>query len=277
MSFNKTFSVAKSEIIEGLNAKWFYLYTFVFFAFIILLFLTGITESQVRGFTGINRALITYIQICMVVLPLFVLIPTVKSVVGDREDLVTEYLLSMPLELHEFFIGKFVGRFLLYITPLMLSLILCLILALINKLTIPFNTLGIYVPLLIALTWCFMGIAMFLSHFAKKMDFALGLSFFTWVTLLSFLDIIFIALMMKYKFNSSLIVGVSLLNPLQVFRTTSILLFDPQLASMGPAAGVILERFGSTGLKIFSFGYLGIIGTVFSYFGYKKFSKNDLC
>ena len=52
---------------------------------VALLFLFGLTESRVLGFIGLSRLLVTYIQLTMAILPIFVLITTVRSVAGDRE------------------------------------------------------------------------------------------------------------------------------------------------------------------------------------------------
>ena len=46
-------------------------------------------------------------------------------------------------------------------------------------------------------------------------------------------------------------VTLALANPLQVFRTAALALFDPQLIVLGPSAYVILDLFGTTGYKIF--------------------------
>ena len=77
--------VAKLDAIESLRARWFLVYTLVFGGTVALLFTFSITESQILGFMGLSRLLVTYIQICMAILPIFVLISTVRSVAGDRE------------------------------------------------------------------------------------------------------------------------------------------------------------------------------------------------
>ena len=50
-----------------------------------VLLVFGLTESRVLGFTGLSRTLVAYIQLTMAILPIFVLITTVRSVAGDRE------------------------------------------------------------------------------------------------------------------------------------------------------------------------------------------------
>jgi hypothetical protein len=90
---------AKLDIVESLRARWFQVYTLVFGGIVALLFLFGLTESRVLGFIGLSRLLVTYIQLTMAILPIFVLITTVRSVAGDREAGVYEYLLSLPVSL----------------------------------------------------------------------------------------------------------------------------------------------------------------------------------
>jgi len=76
---------AKLDIVESLRARWFQIYTLVFGGIVALLFMFGLTESRVLGFIGLSRLLVTYIQLTMAILPIFVLITTVRSVAGDRE------------------------------------------------------------------------------------------------------------------------------------------------------------------------------------------------
>jgi ABC-2 type transport system permease protein len=90
---------ARLDIAESLRARWFLIYTLVFGGIVALLFLFGLTESRVLGFIGLSRLLVTYIQLTMAILPIFVLITTVRSVAGDREAGVYEYLLSLPVSL----------------------------------------------------------------------------------------------------------------------------------------------------------------------------------
>lgn len=48
-------------------------------------FIAGVTQSQVMGFSGLSRLLLMYIQVTIVILPIFILITTVRSISGDRD------------------------------------------------------------------------------------------------------------------------------------------------------------------------------------------------
>ncbi|HHB92621.1 MAG TPA: ABC transporter permease, partial [Thioploca sp.] len=111
------------DIAESLRARWFLLYTIVFGSIIVLLFIFGLTESQIMGFTGLTRLLLIYIQLCMAILPIFVLISTVRSVAGDKEAGVFEYLLSLPVSLPAWYWGKVIGRFIVIFVPVFLAML----------------------------------------------------------------------------------------------------------------------------------------------------------
>jgi ABC-2 type transport system permease protein len=114
---------AKLDIVESLRARWFAIYCLVFGGIVALLFVFGLTESRVLGFIGLSRLLVTYIQLTMAILPIFVLITTVRSVAGDREAGVFEYLLSLPVSLAAWFWGKILGRYLVIFLPVFAAML----------------------------------------------------------------------------------------------------------------------------------------------------------
>ena len=58
-----------------------------------------------------------------------------------------------------------------------------------------------------------------------------------------------------------------------MFRTGTMLLFDPQLVMLGPAAYVILDNFGSTGFMLFALAYPTLLGTLAAWIGYLLFRQ----
>ena len=114
---------AWTDVLESLRARWFTVYTLVFGGLVILLFVLGLTESRVMGFTGLSRLMLTYIQLSMAILPIFVLITTVRSLAGDREAGVFEYLLALPVPLGAWYWGKMIGRFVMVFAPVVLAML----------------------------------------------------------------------------------------------------------------------------------------------------------
>jgi ABC-2 type transport system permease protein len=267
---------AWADIIESLRAKWFIVYTSVFGGIVVLLFVFGITESRIMGFTGLTRLLITYIQLTIAILPVFILITTVRSVAGDREAGVFEYLLSLPISLAAWFWGRFLGRFVVVFLPVFLAMIGAVIWAAIKGAEIPWVLFLSYTGLLLAVAWCFLGIGMLISSVARSSDVAQGLAFMVWLLFLLFLDLILLGIMIREGLPSNTAVILSLLNPLQVFRTAAMVLFDPQLLILGPSAYIILDYFSETGYIIWAIVYPVSLGTLSAYLGYYLFKKGDL-
>lgn len=267
---------AWADIIESIRAKWFIVYSGVFGGIVVLLFVFGITESRIMGFTGLSRLLITYIQLTIAILPVFVLITTVRSVAGDREAGVFEYLLSLPISLSSWYWGRFLGRFIVVFLPVFLAMVGALIWTIVKGAEIPWVLFISYTGLLLALAWCFLGIGMLISTLARTADVAQGLAFVVWLTLLLFLDLILLGIMIREGLPSETAVTIALVNPLQVFRTAAMVLFDPQLVILGPSAYVILDAFGEVGYILWATVYPILLGTVCAFSGYYLFKKGDL-
>jgi ABC-2 type transport system permease protein len=267
---------AKLDVVESLRARWFMVYTLVFGGIVAMLFAFGLTESRVMGFVGLSRLLVTYIQLCMAILPIFVLITTVRSVAGDREAGVFEYLLSLPVSLSAWYWGKLLGRYIVVFMPVFLAMLGAALWALVNKIEVPWNIFLYYTALLAVMGWCFLGIAMLLSTLARSTDVAQGAAFVVWLAMVLFLDLILLGAMIKNHIEPELAVSIALANPLQVFRTAALMLFDPQLIVLGPAAYVITDTLGSTGFMVYGVVYPLVIGTLCASVGYFIFRRGDL-
>ncbi|RTZ75126.1 MAG: ABC transporter permease [Gammaproteobacteria bacterium] len=267
---------AVADISESLRSRWFLIYTLVFGGVVVALFISGLTESRIMGFTGLSRLLVTYLQITMAILPLFVLITTVRSVAGDREAGIFEYMLSLPVSLASWFWGKLLGRFFVVFLPVVLAMFGAVAWGMIKGVEIPWNQVTLYTLFLISLAWCFLGIGMFISTLARSSDVATGAAFIVWLFLLLFFDLILLGALIREGLPPATIIGIALANPLQVFRTGAMLLFDPQLVMLGPAAYVILDNFGEKGYLAWTILYPLILGTLFAWLGYRLFRKGDL-
>ena len=267
---------AWSDIVESLRSRWFLVYTAIFGGIVVLLFLFGITESRIMGFTGLSRLLITYIQLAMAILPIFVLITTVRSVAGDREAGVFEYMLSLPISLAAWFWGKLLGRFVVVFLPVFLAMLLAIVWGLIRHAEVPWGMFVYYTGLLLSLAWCFLGIGMLISTLARSADVAQGAAFVVWLTLILFLDLIMLGILIRESLTAEAAVAISLLNPLQVFRTAAMMLFDAQLVLLGPTAFIILDAFGNTGYLAWALVYPFLIGILCASVGYFLFRRSDL-
>ena len=266
-----------TDIMESLRARWFVVYSVVFGGLIVLLYVMGLTESRIMGFSGLSRLLVTYIQLSMAILPVFVLVTTVRSVAGDREDGVLEYLLSLPVGLGAWFWGRVIGRFLVVFLPVLLAM-LCAVAwgVVVQSADVPWGQVLYYTGLLMSLAWCFLGIGMLISSLARSVEVAQGAAFALWLALLLFLDLILLGIMIREHVPAETVVALSLVNPMQVFRTAAMMLFDPQLVLLGPSAYVILDAFGNLGYMAYALIYPFLLGTLCAFAGFLWFRRTDL-
>ena len=268
--------VAYLDIKESLRSKWFYVYALVFGGLMALFFITGISDAVVMGFTGLSRMLLIFIQVTIIILPIFIMITTVKSISGDRESNVLEYMLSFPVSLKDYYWGKMLGRFATVFLPVFFALGLGVVFGLIKGGALPWSMVFLYSALLFSLCFTFLGIAFFLSSIVKSTDVALGSSFIVWIVLLAFIDIALIGLMLQNRVSDDLIITIAMLNPIEVFRIGAITLFDPELTVIGPVAYYLLDTLGSTFLIVYAIVYPIVIGALFALLGYIAFKKKDL-
>lgn len=273
---NDFFLTAKLDIAESLRSRWFFVYTLVFGSLVVGLFVSGVTESRVMGFSGLSRLLVAYLQITMAILPLFVLLTTVRSVAGDRESGAFEYMLSLPVGAGSWFWGRFAGRFLVVFVPVAVSMLGAVAWAMLNGIEVPWVQVVLYTGFLVSLAACFLGIGMLLSTLARTSDMATGAALMAWLVLLLFMDLILLGMLISSGFDSETVIALALANPLQVFRTASMLLFDPQLVLLGSSAYVILDRFGEAGYIAWALIYPLAVGGFTALAGFLVFRRGDI-
>ena len=264
------------DLKESLRSKWFLIYFLVFGGLMALFFITGVTKSQVMGFSGLSRPLLMYIQITIIILPIFILITTTRSISSDKENNILEYMLSFPISLKAYYWGKFISRFMIVFFPVLIAMIIAIIYGVSLGASVPWDVFVLYTALLFSLSILFLGISFLISSIVKSTDIALGSSFFIWIFLLAFIDIALIGIMLQNRFDDGLIIFIALLNPIEIFRIGAISIFDPTLSVIGPVAFYILDNMSRNIFILFAVLYPISLGCIFAYFGFYTFKKKDL-
>ncbi len=264
------------DLMQNLRSKWFWAYSLLFGAFVAIMFLSGVTESQIIGFVGLSRLMVTFMQVSMAILPIYVLITTVRSVVGDRESNVMEYMLSLPISFSAYYWSKFVSKFLVIYIPVLFALIVAIVWGGLKNLEIPWNLFFFYSALLAALIFNFLGLGMYISARAKSQEIAIGTAFIIWLILVAFLDLLLMGMMLKLRMNPDMVIWGGMINPLQIFRTGSLVLFDRKLTVMGPASYYVLDVMGRNAFLVLSIAYPLFLGWLFAFLGGRYFRRHDV-
>jgi len=264
------------DLMQSLRSRWFWAYSLLFGSFVAVMFLSGVTESQIIGFVGLSRLMVTFMQVSMAILPIYVLITTVRSVVGDRESNVMEYMLSLPISFSAYYWSKFVSKFLVIYIPVLFALIVAIVWGSLKSLEVPWDLFFFYSALLAALIFNFLGLGMFISTIAKSQEVAISTAFIIWLILVAFLDLLLMGLLLKLRLDPDIVIWGGMINPLQVFRTGSLILFDRKLTVMGPASYYILDVVGRNLFLVISIAYPVFLGWLFAFLGNRFFNKNDV-
>lgn len=269
-------ATVRLDIAEAFRARWFHFYTLVFCAIVGILMSLGLTESRVMGFVGLSRTLVVYTQLTMAILPVFVLISTVRTIAGDREAGVFEYMLALPVPLGCWYAGRLIGRLVVTTLPVVLALAIAVGWGAAKGVGVPWRLVLVDMAFLVALVWCFLGLGFLISAVARTTDVAQTAAFLLWLVFVVALDLVLLGLLIRQQLPAEAVVAVALANPLQVFRTGSMLLFDPQLVLLGPAAWAIFDIFGERGFLVWAFAYPVGVGAAASAVGYWLFRRSDL-
>lgn len=273
---NQTYFLCKLEFKETLRARWYQFYLLTVSLLISVFFYFGIAESRVLGFTGLGRLLLTLIQSSIVILPIFTMMSTVRTLVSDRESGVWEYNLSIPVNLGAFYWGRGLGRYFALYLPLVAGMLAGGLITLIKGFPVPWTVLILYSIFIGANLLCFSGLALLLSVYSRTQEMSLGLAFILWLVFEGLIDALLLGLMVKQRIMVEVILGAAFFNPLQAFRMAAIALFDPELTVLGPIAYTIIEKIGLPGLISWAVVWPLFTGLVLAFIGYRGFRRKDL-
>jgi ABC-2 type transport system permease protein len=80
----------------------------------------------------------------------------------------------------------------------------------------------------------------------------------------------------QQRVEPQIAISIALANPLQVFRTAAMMLFDPSMILLGPSAFVILDLFGTQGYIAYALAYPLALGSLSAVLGFAIFRRSDL-
>jgi ABC-2 type transport system permease protein len=264
------------DFFETLRARWYQAYVGGFAAVMAVFFFFGLAESAVLGYTGLGRTLLTFIQISLVVLPLFVLLTTARTLVSDRESGVWEYVLAWPISLRAYYWGKAGGRAIAVIAPIVIALFLAGGFEAFRGREVPWTIVAYYAALMVSLIVCFLGIALLISVLSSTQEIALGFALGLWFVTEALVDALLLGVLLREQIQPEVLLGAAMLNPLQAFRMAAIALFDPELIALGPIAYTILDEIGRGGLLVWAILWPMVLGLGCAWLGARFFTSRDI-
>lgn len=270
------FLIHKIDVKESLLSKWFLIYSLVFGGVLAVFFADGVGQYLIYEFVGLNKMLLMYIQISIIVLPIFVLITTITTIIKDKEQNTLEYMLIFPISLSQYYWGKFIGRLVSLSIPLFTALAIGIAYGIYQGLELELPKFFIYVGMLFSLTIFFLGVSFFVSSFLKSQEIALSSAFFIWMFFIAFIDIILLEVLLAKGASSQAVISLAVANPVELFRVASMMLFDSDLKMLGAVSYYILDYFSKDIFILISLVYPAVLGVILAFVGSILFKKKDL-
>lgn len=239
-------TLAEKELRDALRNRWFALYTAAFVVLALAFSYLALAGAGIVGFAGFGRTAASLINLVLLIIPLMALTVGAQSLAGEQERNTLAYLLAQPITRAEIFIGKYLG--------LMFSLLASLTLGFgISGLVMTLNGAGatepvLYVRLvllafLLSLTMLSTGFC--ISALTNRPSVAVGIGLFLWLLFVFFGDLGVMGTAIALRIPIDNLFWLSLINPLQVFKTAAILNIHTSLDILGPAGIYATQHYGA--------------------------------
>lgn len=254
IDFANVWTITRKELRDALRNRWFVLFTLAFAGLSLafsLLVQPGGSKLQLSGY---SRTAASLINLVLLFIPLIGLTLGASNLVGERERGVLGYLLAQPVTRFEVLLGKYVG----------------LAGALFASLSLGFGLAGIALGargqvsdaagyLLTVILACLLALAMLslgflLSTVSRKTSTALGSALFLWLLLIFIGDLGVMGTAVVTQMPVSTVFYLAVLNPLQMFKLSSILTIQANLEVLGPAGLYATHQFGASLLPLLILG-----------------------
>lgn len=234
------------ELTHALRARWFLAYAAVFLVGGLLLTALGSTGSLLGGYRGYARALAGLTHFAILFVPLMALLPAATSLAEERENGTLEYLLAQPVTWNQVFLGTWSGVALAVLLALTAGYLLSAGVSVLRG--IPLGLILITYGFLVCLSLVFVSVGTLLSAVSETRSRALTMGLAVWLLLAALGSLGAMAAFIRWGIPEQVLVGWSLLNPVEAFRLGVLTVLDPELQLLGPVGRALTRRYGAGSL-----------------------------
>jgi Cu-processing system permease protein len=196
------------------------------------------------GFAGFGRTAASLINAVLLFVPLIGLSAGAGTVAQERERGTLTYLLAQPVTRAEIIAGKYVGAALAMGVALGLGFGVAGI-ALASRGTANPDVYLRLVGLSLLLALAALSLGVLISTLSKRAAMATGAAMVLWLALVFLGDLALMGAVLALKVNVQTLLGLTLLNPLQVFKVAAIYGLQSSLETLGPAGLFAVRTLGA--------------------------------
>jgi Cu-processing system permease protein len=242
MELRLLWTIARRELREALRNKWLWLYALGLAGLGLALSQAGLAAAGYAGLGGFGRTSASLVNALLLFVPLIGLTVGAGTVAADRERGALLYLLAQPVSRAEIFFGKALGAGLAVLAALGLGFGLAglgLVISGGTNATAYLSLAGVALLLAVA---C-LGIGFIISTLTRKASTASGAALILWLGLVFFGDLGLVAATLSLRPTPTVLLGMLVANPLQVFKLAAIYSLRSTLDVLGPVGQYAVYRF----------------------------------
>lgn len=242
-------ALSQREIADAVRNRWFIAYAGAFVALSVGLALLVINSAGYTGISGFGRTAAGLVNLVLFLAPLMGLTLGAQAIAGEREQGTMAYLLAQPVSLFEVFISKFLGLGVAIsaaiVSGFALSTLTINILSDGRGIDTFFGLTGLTVMLALAS----LSIGCLISSLSRRTSSALGIAIVVWLVLVLIGDLGMMGTAVAMKLSPGELLGLVLLNPLEIYRIASIDLLRDSLELLGPS-GLVAHKWFGDGIRL---------------------------
>ncbi len=270
-------AVARLDFADVLRSRWLVFCASVYAALAALFVLVGLRESTVIGFTGMGRALLSFVHVLVVVLPLLALTATGQIVARARDEGALELLLSGPIPRSAYLLAVAAVRYVVLLAPLLLLMLAMSLLGWISYgQAIPWPFLARCCAVCTTLLLAFVGMGLSVSTVVRDASKAMIGLLLVWALAVLLLDLGLVSMMLRWHLNARAVFLLASLNPVQCARMALLSGVDPELSALGPVGFYLSNRVGASSLLALGLAWPVVVGLASGGFALRRFCRNDL-
>lgn len=244
MSLQTILTLAGYEVRASLRNRWFVLYALAFAGLAVALSALSLSGAGMFGFAGFGRTAASLINLVLLIVPLMGLTVGAQSLAAERERGTLAYLLAQPLGRGELLLGKLLGLGVALSLALILGFGLSAGVIAWQGGVVEAGRYAGLVALSLLLALATLSLGIFISAWSRSAPLAAGLALFVWLLLVFVGDLGLMGTALTMKLDIGVLFGLSLINPLQVFKIATVNSLRASLEILGPAGIYATRTYG---------------------------------
>ncbi len=238
-------TLLRKEINDSLSNRWFMLYAAAFTGLALLLSWLSLSGGGAgySGLAGFGRTAASLINLVLLIVPLMGLTIGAGSLAGEWERGTLRYLLAQPINRAELLLDKYLGLAASLVGALALGFGLSGGVIALRGGQVEADSYGLLAGLAVALALGMLSLGFLISILTRTVAIATGVALFVWLLLVFGGDLGLMGTTLAFKLPIQTLFKLALINPLQVFKMSTLLGMNATLDVLGPAGLYAMQSY----------------------------------